>query len=438
VTESAVAHSIVATGSVFYTVFTRALWIVIIVVAPTSAVAAQRPMSMPTAAGTEQSIDDIRENYRLHAGPFYVDPAILLKELGVDTNVFNQADDTRADFTMVLAPQAAVAVPFGNSALVKSLLGTDFVYYAQYASERSIDPQAAVRAEVYATRLTFFVEDAYLNTRERLNYSIDLRARHLQNDLRGGVALRATTRLTVEAAASTGRIRFDGDEYFNGQRLKETLDRDTQVYSVTARHRRNGLTTFGLRYENQTDQFPLSPVRDTGSFRVMPGVELRPRALLNGSAWVGYRRFEPKAAVLPSRAGLVSRLALSYTLLDATVFGVTYDRDYQFSYEALTPFYVDNSVGVFVRRAIGGRADVRGNVARHQYGYQPLLTDPILAGPAAGRVDTINNYGVTVGYRLRQQTRTGMGLSYWTRNSTGLDFRNYKGLRIGLTMDHEF
>jgi len=160
-----------------------------------------------------------------------------------------------------------------------------------------------------------------------------LRARHLEKDLTGGVAIRATTRLTVEVGASRGQIRFDGDDYFGGQRLKETLDRDTQVFGVTARHRRNGLTTFGLRYENQTDRFPLSPIRDTDSFRVMPGVELRPRALLNGSAWVGYRHFEPKAAALPSQAGLVSQLAISYTLLGATMFGVTYDRDYQFAYE---------------------------------------------------------------------------------------------------------
>jgi len=393
---------------------------------------------MPTAPGSQQSIDEIRENYRLHAGPFYVEPTVLLKELGVDTNVFNQAGDSQADFTMTVAPQAAVAVPFGNRALVKSLLATDLVYYAQYASERSVDPQAAVRAELYANRLTFYAEEAYLNTRERLNYEIDLRARHLQNELSGGVAVRATTRLTVDLAARLGRIRFDGDDYFGGQRLKETLDRDTRVYSATARHRRNGLTTFGLRSEVQTDRFPLSPVRDTDSFRVMPGVELRPRALLNGSAWVGYRRFEPKAAALPPRAGLVSQLSLSYTLLGATVFGVTYDRDYQFAYEARTPYFVDNSVGVFVRRAISARADVRVNVTRHRYGYQTLLTDPILTGPGSERVDTTDNYGVNVGFRVRRQTRAGLGLSYWTRDSTGLDFRNYKGLRIGLTMDHEF
>ena len=56
----------------------------------------------------------------------------------------------------------------------------------------------------------------------------------------------------------------------------------------------------------------------------------------------------------------------------------------------------------------------------------------------ADRVDTTDNYGVNVGYRLKRQTRAGVGLSYWTRDSTGLDFRNYNGLRFGLTMNQEF
>jgi hypothetical protein len=93
---------------------------------------------------------------------------------------------------------------------------------------------------------------------------------------------------------------------------------------------------------------------------------------------------------------------------------------------------------VFIRRALGGRADVRANVNRHRYAYQTILTDPILAGPVADRVDTTNNYGVNVGFRVKRQTRTGVGLSYWTRDSTHRAFQNYTGLRIGLTMDHEF
>ena len=130
--------------------FTPALRIAIILVLATSAVAAQPVAPMPAAAGSQQSIDDIRERYRFNTGPFYVDPAILLKELGVDTNVFNQAGETNADFVTVVAPQAAVAVPFSNRALVTSQLGTDFVYYAQYASERSIPRWPLVVSSTHA------------------------------------------------------------------------------------------------------------------------------------------------------------------------------------------------------------------------------------------------------------------------------------------------
>jgi len=61
----------VVAGSACYAVFTPALWIAIILVAGTSAVAAQPPTPMPTAAGSRQSIDDIRENYRFKTGPLY-------------------------------------------------------------------------------------------------------------------------------------------------------------------------------------------------------------------------------------------------------------------------------------------------------------------------------------------------------------------------------
>ena len=205
---------------------------------------------------------------------------------------------------------------------------------------------------------------------------------------------------------------------------------------MTARYRRNGLTTLGLRYENQTDRFPLSPIRDTDSFRVMPGVELRPRALVSGSAWVGFRRFTPKASILRGQDILVAQMALSYTLLDATTFGVTYHRDYEFAFEALTPYFMDNSVGVFVRRAIGARFDVIVNVARHRYAFQSVIGDTPQS--SSDRVDTTDNYGVNVGRRLTARTRLGFGLWYWTRDSTRRTYQNYNGLRMGLTSTYEF
>src|SRR3954447_23906954 len=106
------------------------------------------------------NVDDIRKNARIHAGPFYLTPTILLKEAGVDTNVFNQAGEAKSDFTMTATPQADIALTFARRGLLKTTVGTDLVYYANYASERSIDPSVKVRGEAYLHRLTLFADDA--------------------------------------------------------------------------------------------------------------------------------------------------------------------------------------------------------------------------------------------------------------------------------------
>jgi hypothetical protein len=393
------------------------------------------PTTITTTPGSSQTIDEIRKLYHLHAGPFYVNPAVLLKELGVDTNVFNQPGDQKTDFTFTLTPKADVALPFAHRGLLRTTAAVDGVYYAHYVSERSLDPQITIRGEGYARRLTLFAQGEYLNTRQRPNYEIDLRSRHVETDASAGVSVRLTTKFSVEVAARNETIRYDADAFFLGTSLQKTLNRDTSGYSVTARERLSVLTAVAVRYDNYRDRFPLSPERNSDNYRVMPGVEFKPRALINGSAYVGYRSFTPRSALLPAYNGLVSELGLSYTLLGATMFGVTYDRDVAYSFEALNPYYLDNSVGVYIRRAVGGRFDVIVNAARHRYDYRD---NPVLAGLSAPRVDTTDNYGANLGYRLKKDTRIGFGASYYTRTSTRETFRQYDGLRVGTTMNYGF
>jgi hypothetical protein len=393
------------------------------------------PTAITTTPGSSQAIEDVRKQYHVHLGPLYVNPGLLLKELGVDSNVFNQAGEQKSDFTFTLTPKADIALPFARRGLLRTTAAADAVYYAKYVSERSLDPQVIVRGEAYANRLTLFAQGAYLNTRQRPNYEIDLRSRHLESDAAAGVSLRVTPKLTAEFSGTAARTRYDADAFFLGTSLRETLNRNETGYSVVLRERLTALTTMAVRYENLHDAFPYSPVRDNSSYRVMPGVEFKPRALISGSAYVGFRKLSPKSELLPEYTGLVSQLALSYSLLGATVFGVSYDRDVQFSYEAVNPYYLDNSVGVFVRRQLGGRVDLIVNAARHRYDYRDLTG---LAASLAPRVDTTDSYGANVGYRLKGATRVGFGATYYRRTSTRETFRHYDGLRAGMTVTYGF
>jgi hypothetical protein len=188
----------------------------------------------------------------------------------------------------------------------------------------------------------------------------------------------------------------------------------------------------------------LSPGRNSDSFKVMPGVEFKPRALISGNAYVGYRAFTPlDAAVLPDFKGLVAQLGLSYTLLGATTFGVSYNRDLTYSYDELQPFFIDDSVGASLRRALGRRFDALVSADRHAYDYKDRLNTratTIGDGPRIDptRIDTTWNYAASIGYRVSREGRIAVGMSYWRRDSTTRVFRAYDNLRVGTTMTFGF
>ena len=389
---------------------------------------------------TAADIDAVRKDARAHIGPFYLTPSILLKELGVDSNVFNAAGEQVSDFTISVGPKLDVWVPMARRALVQATAATDLVWYAKYDTERSIDPQLGLRTQIFLNRITLFGEGQIVNTRQRMNYEIDVRARQLRTDVAAGVDLRLTPKFSVEGSVRRGDTEFDADATFDGTSLQRTLNQKTTGFRTVARHKLTPLTTVALRYERQEDEFEFSPVRNSGSFRVMPGFEFKPRALIKGTAYVGYRRFTPSSeGTIPDFSGVVADLGLSYTLLGSTTFGVSYRRDLTYSYEETQPFFVSNSAGISVRRALGRRFDVLGSLDRHSYEYQELLialpgVSPV---PLVPRLDTTWNYAGSLGYRVGNG-RIGFGLSYWTRDSSTRPLRDYDNLRIGTTATYGF
>src|SRR5437763_108923 len=122
-----------------------------------------------TAQTESNPVDDIRQNSRMQIGPFYVTPQLVLKQIGIDNNVFNEIVDPKSDFTFNVAPTVNLGLPIAHRGLFRMTAASDLVYFARYASERSIDPQIHARAEAYLQRATLFVDQAALSSRQRPN-----------------------------------------------------------------------------------------------------------------------------------------------------------------------------------------------------------------------------------------------------------------------------
>ncbi len=266
-----------------------------------------------------------------------------------------------------------------------------------------------------------------------------MRARNYRRQLAAGAEVKLTPKFSVEGTVRQDTIEFDGDAVFDGTILQRVLNQETTAYGAIARHRATPLTTLVLKYERMNDTFEFSPGRNSESFRVMPGVEFKPRALISGSAYVGFRKFTPTEALgLAEFSGLVANLGLSYTLLGATTFGVSYARDLTYSYSELEPFFINNTVGASVRRALGRRFDILLSADRYSYDYQGVLAETPIFAPGSPRVDVTWNYAGSIGYRIGRDGRLGFGVSYWQRDSNTLLFRDYDKLRFGKTLTYGF
>jgi hypothetical protein len=378
--------------------------------------------------------DDPRTTSRVHLGPFYLTPAVSVSEFGLDTNVFNQAGERESDFTFTIAPRLTTAIPVARRALFTASTAAGLVYYHRYNSERSINPDLALRGELYLNRVTLFAQPSYLRTRERPSFEIDLRSRRVEQGTVAGIDTRILPKLNLELSVDHHRTVFDADEFFLGTSLAETLNRASWSYAASARWAATPLTTFVVRGESTKDRFLVSQIRNSDSRRVTAGVELRPRALISGKAEIGMRRLHTLNQQVLDFTGLVAAATLNYTLRGSTNFAFHANRDTHYSFELLEPYYVDTTSGVSVRQHLGGRLDAMVGFDAHRYAYRALVTDSGNAAPT--RIDLTNSYSGSVGYRVGQSGRVAFGFVYWIRDSDTRDFRNYDGLRIGTSITY--
>ncbi len=62
-----------------------------------------------------------------------------------------------------------------------------------------------------------------------------------------------------------------------------------------------------MNTEYETDRFEHSAVKDANGFRVMPGFEFDPLALIGGKVYIGYRHFDVLDKNVPDYSGARGR-----------------------------------------------------------------------------------------------------------------------------------
>jgi len=369
----------------------------------------------------------------MRIGPLALTPSIAVTDVGIDSNVFNEWDNPKSDFTTTIRTQADAWLRLGRTRL--SGRGTLwYQYFGQYASERALNTDDMLRFDLPLTRFTPWVSGSYLDVRDRPGYEIDARARRNERAPSAGIDFHLSRKTIIGVSAKQTTIRYASDEVYLGTQLSTAFNRDVTTIGGSVRYRLTPLTTIVFQAENETQRFQYSKVRDANGLRLLPGVEFNPFALVSGRAYVGYRRLDFVSPVMPDFTGLVASIDLSYTLLGATRFAVGASRDVQYSFEARVPYYVLTGGVASISQHLFGNWDVTARAGTQRLAYQSLgSTLP----PGSNWTDTVNQFGGGIGYRLGRDLRVGLNVDQYRRRSVFYQ-REYKSLRIGTSVTYGF
>ena len=391
-------------------------------------------VAMPAATAAAQTYPappDPAETARMRVGPVSVRPTIVIRDVGIDSNVFNESGEPQQDFSATAGAKVDVGMRLDRvQATYTSTY--EYVYFEKFTSERGSNRGSEGRVDFLLGRFRPHAFASLLDSHERPNTEIDARAHRRQSGYGAGagVLLFAHTSATVEYRRS--QATYSDDEVFGGVNLADALNTETETITGGVQLELTPLTALAFNVERSEDRFTRTPGRDAETRRYGAAVTFQPGALISGRAQIGYRDFQPRSADVPEMSGIAAALALAYEFRDQTRVAVTLDHDIRYSFADLTPYYLSTAGRVTVTQRIHGPLDVQvvGGADRLKY-------EPRADAVAAARRDRLRTIGGGIGYRLGDNSRLALNLEH-TRRLSPVDDRRFTRRRIYASLSYGF
>ena len=361
-------------------------------------------------------------------GPIGIAPHFTLQNVGVDSNVFNTTDNEQSDFTFTGRSGADLWMRTGRG-LVTADGWVEYVFFQDFDTERAFNRQAKLQYEWRFNRLRPYASGATLDSRERPGWEIDERVRRYENEFHAGTDFRVAPKTTIRVDLEQLDLEFEDDESLGGRRYDRSLNRTLKSAELSYRQQLTALTTWVARVTREQERFDFESLRNSDTFRATTGFELGRFALIRGTALVGYRKLSTAdGGTFPEFSGFTSNVNVNYTAPTQTRFNAIFNRDIQYSYDNLTPYYVLTQwTGTLTHRVVG-RWDVQVTGGRDHLAYQALAA-------IDERTDSIGRYGGGVGYTIGEGLRVGFDVQSFYRSSP-IRSREYGNVRAGLSVTY--
>ena len=362
----------------------------------------------------------------LNLGPVRFAPGITVREIGWDSNVFDEPPSAgpKEDFVAAVLPDVSVFTRL-RFVRLSAYAGSELTYYKKYESERSVGHRARARVDIFLSRLRPFFGVGETDTRERPNGEIDTRAERQESELSGGLAFDLSANSLVYGSAFRAKTVYE-NAFEDGVDIAKSLTREGDNYQAGLKTDITPLLSVQLFASYQDDRFEFEPIRDAESWLGTAMFRFAPDAVVSGTVTVSYRDMSfVDPGVSPYR-GLVGAVALTYPVLEIGRLSVALSRGVEYSFDTAEAYYLEQSATVVYTHRLFGEVDAQGRGSWASFDYDARINLP-------PHTDTLNTAAGSVGYNLRNRTRIALNYEYARRRSPAVAERNYERRRAYLS-----
>ena len=384
-----------------------------------------------TRAQTYPAPPDPAENARVRVGPVSVRPSLIIRDVGVDSNVFNESGNPQQDFSLTAGAKMDVGMRL-NRVVATYTTKFEYMYFQDFESERGSNRGSEGRVDFLLGRVRPYVVGSLVDSHERPNTEIDARAHRRESGYGAGVGVLLFAHTSLTASYRRSAATYSDDELFDGVRLADVLNTETETVTGGLEFELTPLTSLSVNVEQADDRFTRSPDRDAQTRRYGAMLTFQPAALISGRVQLAYRDFQPRSTETPEMSGLAAAVALSYAFRDHTRLNVTFDHDIRYSFAELTPYYLSTAGRLTVTQRLFGPVDVQAVGGADRLAYEPRT-----GSGQAERGDTLRMLGGGLGYRLGSNSRIGLNIEH-TERSSPVEERRYTRRRIFGSLTYGF
>jgi hypothetical protein len=378
-------------------------------------------------------------NARWTLGPLIFSPALRVRDLGYDDNVYFEGPSGRLvrDYGATISPELKVYVPFRGTFLFWLRDNPEYVFFLRESRERALTNSYGAGARTFLFhRFSLDVEFGREAHRQRVSSELPVPADDIAERWQAGFHLETARGTALGFTVFQRRLSYGGasaevaaaplSQLFN--RVERGADAELYYQLFTDSY----LFLIGGFVEYAFDDASQS-YRDAVAKTVSLGIRFPLLGRLRGTLSLGYKRFEARTEGLPPYNGFRGDTRLDFQT-GRIVIRLDFKRDLVFSAFEGAGYFIEDSVtgGVSLYLTRIFSLDYNYSMGRGAY---PERAAGLTPGPELenGRKDTHSLHGL--GFTVRLSETLGLSVAWnafrWGSTVQGFDRRrNFIGANL--------